>query len=186
MKIGFLTAFLGSGSGNQSDAMYQAMFACATMVSERGSKVATGGFGGSGMEAPLRGAHGGIGYTFDDRPVNQYATEVVNCGNSEVPTEVGYGMRLGYLMTADAFVIGCDGGLGTITELAAIANFQQKMWKEQEKAIVLLCPLVASNVKNFLDYCIAQKLIQPGLVKIVETPTEAAKIIIKAMAGGAE
>lgn len=149
-------ACLGSGEGKPGDPMYDAMQEVGRLLAERGHTVATGGFGGIGMEAPCRGARsvGGhtIGYTFGTRPTNESVVERGDCrvsypegstgtlyGLPFPPTiEVQYGMRLGRLLMADAFVIAATGDLGTMVEFFAILNLAVKVWKKP-KRVALLC-----------------------------------------------
>ena len=105
-------------------------------------RVATGGFGGIGMEAPARGAKevGGqtIGYTMWDMPGNEFLTIPFDCSEltrTTLPSkEVQFGLRLGMLMSADGFIIALDSyGPGTIMEFLAIINLNLKLWVPRGK-----------------------------------------------------
>lgn len=151
-------ACLGSGSGTIGDPCYDAMVEVGRLLAERGCVVATGGFCGTGMEAPERGATavGGktVGYTIFGKQGNAYLSETVDCRKQyikvrqcvcvgeephiEPPPEVQYGVRLGNLLTADGFIIAADGGPGTMVELMAIINLNYKLWKEKPKSVAIL------------------------------------------------
>jgi len=51
-----MIACLGSGKGELGEPIYDAMVKIGAMAAQRSIKIATGGFGGAGMEAPARGA----------------------------------------------------------------------------------------------------------------------------------
>lgn len=151
-------ACLGSGSGAIGDLCYDTMVEVGRLLAQRGCVVATGGFGGAGMEAPARGAAavGGktVGYTIFGKQGNAYLSETVDCRKQyikvkqyvcvgeephiEPPPEVQYGVRLGNLLTADGFIIAADGGPGTMVELMAVINLNYKLWKERPKNVAIL------------------------------------------------
>ncbi|HEY4498436.1 MAG TPA: hypothetical protein VJH94_00050 [Candidatus Paceibacterota bacterium] len=146
-------ACLGSGSGAPGDAMYDAMVEVGRLLVKRGYRVATGGFGGAGMEAPVRGAKeaGGetLGYTMLDKPGNSFLDIDVPCSTLLIPgggvvtlnsVEEQYGLRLGRLLEADGFIIAAYGGPGTFAELMAIINLNYKIWKERPKRFTILNP----------------------------------------------
>lgn len=142
-------ACLGSGSGKPGDLSYDAMVKAGGLLAKQGFTVVTGGFGGAGMEAPARGAKeaGGvtIGYTILGKKPNDWIMQVGDCaaqyhiGFSAPPiSEIQYGMRLGCLLSADGFIIAADGGAGTMVELMAIINLNNKVWKEKPKRFTIL------------------------------------------------
>jgi len=142
-------ACFGSGSGAPGDAMYDAMLEVGRLLATLGYRVATGGFGGSGMEAPARGARvvGGtaIGYTMLGKKPNAFITAEVDCSRIPyltIPPEMQYGIRLGRLLEADGFIIAANGGPGTMVELLAIINLNYKFpaWKANPKRFTLLNP----------------------------------------------
>lgn len=139
--------------------MYDAMQEVGQTLARVGATVITGGFGGSGMEAPAKGASlaGGksIGYTLMGLPANPHLSELVDCRKEflrvkfnscqdetsypEPSPEIQFGIRLGHLLSADAFIVGAAGGAGTLVELMAIINLNAKFWKEK-KVVVILKP----------------------------------------------
>ena len=134
-------ACFGSGSGKEGDPSYEKMREVGfLLVALKKCDVLTGGFNGSGMEAPAKGATeaGGesIGFTILGKSGNPYLTEVVNCGEGFFP-EVQYGMRLGNLLTADGFIVEASGGMGTLVELVAAINLSLKFWDKPKKIAVL-------------------------------------------------
>lgn len=144
-------ACLGSGSGASGDPCYDAMVEVGRLLAERGLTVATGGFGGAGMEAPAKGATtaGGkaVGYTMYGMSGNPYLSETVDCQRqyvdptkeaSRLPSEVQFGVRLGNLLAADGFIIAAEGGPGTMVELMAIIVLNHKLWKKEPKRLAIL------------------------------------------------
>lgn len=134
-------ACFGSGSGKCGEVMYDAMQEVGQTLARTGATVITGGFGGSGMEAPAKGAQiaGGksIGYTLMGLPANPHLSEVVDCSRESNCPEIQFGIRLGHLLSADAFIIGAAGGAGTLVELMAIINLNAKFWKEKKRVVIL-------------------------------------------------
>lgn len=131
-------AFLGSGSGKAGELMYDLMRTAGRLCAERGVTVVTGAYGGSGMEAPAKGAieAGGepIGFGFLGLPANPYIQTFQDCGDGMPIDELSncveeqYGRRLARLLMRDAFIIGGYGRIGTVVELAAIVNLNLKIW----------------------------------------------------------
>lgn len=114
------------------------------LLAQRGVLVMTGGFGGVGMEAPARGAWevGGksVGYTWRGKPGNNYLSDAIDCSyinGCELPPELQYGVRLGRLLTADAFVVAADGDPGTMVELMAVINLGAKLWEPPKRFAIL-------------------------------------------------
>lgn len=173
-------ACLGSGNGISGEAMYDAMEQVGVLLATGGSTVITGGFGGSGMEAPAKGVKiaGGksIGYTIKGIPANQYISDVVDCSEESSCPEIQFGIRLGHLLSADAFIIGATGGAGTLVELMAIINLNTKFWKEKKKVAILKV-----QEGSGWDYEMLDQLKQWGVlphqaedsIVIVETPEQA-------------
>lgn len=137
------------GSGKDSAGkVYRQMEIVGKLLAEHDCIVITGGFGGSGMEAPLKGAKSAngqtIGYTMLGKTANAFADTIIDCGQqysnrsgTALTTEEQYGLRLANLMKADAFVVSDAGGIGTVVELCAIINFALKIW-QQKKPIAIL------------------------------------------------
>ncbi|MEI6587904.1 MAG: hypothetical protein WCO05_03055 [Candidatus Moraniibacteriota bacterium] len=101
-------------------------------------KIVTGALGGA-MEAPAKGASsvGGktIGYTFLGLGCNPYIKEKIDCSTfseEKLLMELQYGVRLGQLLSSDAFIF-AEGNAGTLTELMAVMNFNGRGWKPQKK-----------------------------------------------------
>lgn len=175
-------ACLGSGSGKIGDSYYDAMVKVGRLLAKKGCVVATGGFGGVGMEAPARGAATGgktIGYTMLGRQGNAYLSETVDCQkfqDKELSPEIQYGVRLGNLLSADGFIIAANGGPGTMVELMAIINLNYKLWKEKAKNVAILN--LGSNKWNvdMLDRLEAWKMLPREVrsyILVASTPEQA-------------
>lgn len=137
-----IIACLGSGNSQPSDdRWYPGMQEVGRLLAERNCVVATGGFGGIGMEAPSRGARqaGGhvIGYTMRGMAVNEYVVETVDTDHALSP-EAQYAQRLGRLLEAQGFIIAAQGGPGTLVEFFSILNLNSKMWEGRKKKLAIL------------------------------------------------
>ncbi len=163
-------ACLGGGSGSPGEVMYDTMREVGVLLARGGAVVATGGYGGAGMEAPIRGAKESGGktlvYLFHNVPPNSYVentgdgeqvTRICDCGAqahfyAPIPPirEIQYGIRLGGLLTADAFIIAAWGGPGTMTELMAIINLNSKQWRREnrQKRCAILKPPMEPFTQN--------------------------------------
>ncbi|MDO8590713.1 MAG: hypothetical protein Q7R65_01905 [bacterium] len=141
-------ACLGSGNGTLGDPCYNAMVEVGHLLAKRGFAVATGGFGGAGMEAPARGAKetGGvtIGYTMLGKKPNKWIMRIGDCAaqyhigffTPPIP-EIQYGIRLGSLLSADGFIITAGGGPGSMVEFLAIVNLNCKLWGNPKRFTIL-------------------------------------------------
>lgn len=107
-----LITVFGSHNPKPGDKEYEQAEALGRELKEAGFAVATGGYAGT-MEAVLKGAGGGIGYTVSIFPAqaNQYVSEVRH-------TETLLGRIERILDESDGFVC-LPGGTGTLLELAA-------------------------------------------------------------------
>lgn len=134
-------ACLGSGNGKSGEILYDSMIEVGRILAEKGVEVLTGGFGGSGMEAPAKGAQSAngksTGFTLMGIPGNEYLTNIVDCSLESDCPEIQFGIRLGHLLSADAFVIGAGGGPGTMVELMSIINLNGKFWKKKKRVVIL-------------------------------------------------
>lgn len=186
-------ACLGSGSGSLGDVLYDEMVEVGRLLARSGYAVATGGFGGIGMEAPARGARkveGAtvVGYTMRGKKPNQFITELVRCEGArfsefEDPVEFQYGRRLASLLTSDAFIIAENGGPGTMVELMAIINLNYKVWKPEKRFAILGYPAAsggwASNmVLDLVKYGLFPESVQ-HLCKVVRTAQAAVDWVTK-------
>ena len=167
------------------------------LLAQRGAIVLTGGFGGSGMEAPARGAKeaGGraIGYTMLDKPGNEFLTDEIDCstqlvkrltiplGSEELEPELQYGIRLGNLLIADGFILGADGGLGTMVELLAIMNLNSKFWATPKRLAVLKIPLCSNDKWNVGTIALRALVDQetPSPLSIVDKPKTAVDWVLE-------
>lgn len=146
-------ACLGSGSDVMGMKMYKKMERVGELLAKYGCVVVTGGFGGSGMEAPAKGARsiGGItqGFIFNKKLANPYMLNEIDYSDAQliidkkiflhISVEKQYGLRLGSLMEADGFIIADnDPTPGTLVEFCAILNMQQKFWKKQKPVAILV------------------------------------------------
>jgi uncharacterized protein (TIGR00725 family) len=180
MKI---SAF-GSSKGAAGEAMYDAMAEAGRLLAQAGHIVAGGGFSGAGMEAPCRGARqaGGetIGYTFGGWEANKYLMAEIDCRyefikpQSETPLAVQFGVRLGLLLEADAYIIGAGGSEGTMVELMAIIA-SHRFGKAKNTAI--LRPIEVSGWdEQMLDQLQAWGVLPATVrqgIKICSSPEEA-------------
>jgi predicted Rossmann-fold nucleotide-binding protein len=133
----------GSSTETPSE-LYDEMKLVGKLLALRGVGIATGAFGGIGMQAAPEGAtaEGGIpivGYTYGGNPANRYVNEVVDCQKlaTSIPFDAEYCVRLAGLLSSDAFIIAGGGGAGTFLELIATINFNQKFWKPMKRAAIL-------------------------------------------------
>jgi predicted Rossmann-fold nucleotide-binding protein len=139
-------ACLGNGK-DTAGKMYRKMEEVGKLLAEHNCVVITGGFGGSGMEAPAKGAKsvGGEtwGFTMLGKPANLYIDLVfdsskINIEGRNCSIEEQYGLRLASLLNADGFIIEDTGGVGTLTELCAIINLEEKIWKNKKPIAILV------------------------------------------------
>ena len=175
------------------------MYKVGWILAKGGDTVITGGFGGSGMEAPARGATeaGGkaIGYVWRGKPGNPYLTEMVDCRRVyvkpkrfpvpgelpfyEPPPEVQYGIRLGFLLAADGFIIDGSGGTGTLVEMLAVLNLNAKYWSREPKRFSIMTLPIAHGRNHHhqaLDFMMSLGIIQAAdlrLLKVTADPAEA-------------
>jgi predicted Rossmann-fold nucleotide-binding protein len=145
-------ACFGSGKGKSGEFFYDSMAAIGRALAEQEVVVATGGYGGSGMEAPIVGANEvkgsnvwTVGYVLACRrkDPNQFLKQKVVCGKDLIvgsnSDAMQYAVRLGSLLDADAFVVDCsDETLGTLIEFASVLNMNQKFWTSNPKPVALL------------------------------------------------
>jgi predicted Rossmann-fold nucleotide-binding protein len=149
-----------------------------------GVKVVTGALGGA-MEAPAKGATSvefgrAIGYTFLGLGCNSYINEAVDCSTlhgEALSPELQYGVRLGYLLSSDAFVV-AEGNAGTLVEVMAIINFNCRGWKPQKKVVFI----DSSGIwKKTLDALMKSGYVGESMmasVKIFSNPTQQIRDII--------
>lgn len=141
--------FFGSGSGKPEDMMYNLMMETAKRLAMEGATIVTGAFGGSGMEAPAVGAKAvegeSIGYAMLGMPGNPYLSEWFDVNifvSANAGDELQFTTRLGKLLESDVFVLGADGGIGSLVEFSAWANLNSKIWKKAgtPKRLAILWP----------------------------------------------
>ncbi len=136
-------AAMGSGEGKPGELMYDQMVEVGRLLAKKGITVATGAFGGAGMEAAPRGAKesGGtsVGYTLKGKPGNSFLTSEIDCQKlaSGIPFFADFGIRFSGLMDADGFIIAAGGGAGTALELLGIIQFNRKIWKDRKRLAIL-------------------------------------------------
>jgi predicted Rossmann-fold nucleotide-binding protein len=136
-----ITCF-GSGKDIPNE-LYEEMKSVGRMLAARGISVATGAFGGIGMQAAPEEAsrNGGraIGYTYQGKRANPFITETVDCQKltQHIPFDADYCVRLAGLLSSDAFIVAAGGGPGTFHEFIATINFNQKFWKPMKRTAVL-------------------------------------------------
>jgi uncharacterized protein (TIGR00725 family) len=124
------------GASKLTDLAYAAMVAVGQLLARRGVEVLTGAFGGA-MEAPAKGSslEGGVstGYSFLGITGNPHLSKTVDCSTfcgKKIAMELQFGVRLGHLLSADAFIFAPEGGTGTVAELMAICVFNMRAQKK--------------------------------------------------------
>jgi predicted Rossmann-fold nucleotide-binding protein len=143
----------GSGKDLPHD-VYEEMKTVGRILATRGIVVATGAFGGIGMQAAAEGAmtSGGrtVGYTYQGWSPNPYITETVDCQSlaKNTPFDADYCLRLAGLLSSDAFIVAGGGGAGTFLELVATINFNQKFWNSLKRTAVLELRGTGENAWN--------------------------------------
>jgi len=139
------------GSGKDTAGkMYRKMEEVGRLLAEHDCAVVTGGFGGSGMEAPAKGAKlaGGEtwGFTMLARVANFFIDKVYDVSKmcprkdgKEWLLEEQYGLRLGNLLTSDGFIIADnDQTIGTLVELCAVINLNEKFWEKKKLVAIMV------------------------------------------------
>lgn len=173
----------GSSKGVVGEVMYDEMAETGRLLAQAGHLVVGGGFSGAGMEAPCKGAKqaGGdtIGYTFGGWRANEFLTTEIDCRyefvkpETETPLAVQFGIRLGLLLEADAYIIGAGGSEGTMVELMAIIA-SHRFGKAKNTAI--LRPIEVSGWdEQMLDQLQAWGVLPATVrqgIKICSTPEE--------------
>src|SRR5262245_55060527 len=134
------------GSGQDLPAeLYQEMVLLGKLLSLKGVAIATGAFGGIGMQAAPEGAARTgsktpvTGYTYGSMSPNAYVTDHVDCRAlaANIPFDAAYCVRLAGLLSSDAFIVAGGGGPGTFLELAAVINFNKKFWNPLKRIAIL-------------------------------------------------
>ncbi len=174
----------GSGNGQSGEPVYDAMVSVGRLLAQRRHTVITGGFGGSGMQAPAQGAKeaGGesVGHTLLGLQANEFLTRSFDYGTMFSSPELQFGARLGRMLESDGFIIGAGGGPGTAVELFAIVNMAYKGFSNNpQKHCAILWPSGA-NVPGW-DNAMLEELTKWGLfpeearkyIKVCVTPEEA-------------
>lgn len=154
-------------------------------LAEAGFAVGTGGYGGT-MEAALKGAGGGIGFTAMIFPagVNKYVTEEIR--------SPGLFERIATMVEGSDGFVCLKGGTGTLLELAAV-------WELVNKKMVPYKPIVCigsfwRNVVSTLDrestiegLSTLRKLDRSAssYIRFVDLPTAAAKLLKQQLFEGA-
>jgi predicted Rossmann-fold nucleotide-binding protein len=134
----------GSGK-NTSQALYEEMKAVGRLLALRGIAIATGAYGGVGMQAALEGAAESgvagraIGCTYGGQPANEYVTETIDCRvlAKDIPFDAEYCVRMAALLTSEGFIVAGGGGPGTFLELIATINFNEKFWRPRRRVAIL-------------------------------------------------
>ncbi|HYR87632.1 MAG TPA: hypothetical protein VE422_26350 [Terriglobia bacterium] len=131
----------GSGKDEPSE-LYEEMKTAGRLLALRNVGIATGAFGGIGMEAGPEGAARKVpvtGYIYGGKPPNPHISEVVDCDAlaTNIPFDAAYCTRLAGLLSSDAFIVAGGGGPGTFLELIATINFNQKFWNPMKRTAIL-------------------------------------------------
>lgn len=182
-------ACLGSGKGKLGEPMYDEMTEVGRLLTRRKIMVVTGAYGGSGMEAPARGACEAegtpVGYTLGGKRGNEFVRRTVDC--NDVAQRSGadwphadFGLRLTGLMSADGFILDASGGIGTFLEFITFVLFATKFWQRDE-VTKRLAILDLTDTGHAFDSGMLNALVTHGLVDkrvgelmaICRTPEEA-------------
>jgi len=115
------------------------------LLTENNCIVFTGGFAKSGIETLVKGAKLDgdeiWDYTLFGKSANPFIDETIDSSKLKVEgcsVEERYGFRLASLLQADAFIISDIGGIGILTELCAIINLEEKIWKNKKFIAILV------------------------------------------------
>lgn len=118
------------------------------LLAKRNITVVTGGGQGYTCEASVKGAKnaGGVtvGYTMWGRSPSEHIREVVDCSTfagKKFSKEEQYGLRLGRLMMADAFIMPASEGPGALVELVAIIRLNaSEPWITKKRVAIIRLP----------------------------------------------
>ena len=180
-------ACFGNGRDSCCGLMYSAMDHVGRILALSSVRVITGGYGGSGMEAPIKGAKSCAGKVMgfvlnsSEPTPNVFLkpNEIEVCDGSSI--EVSYGNRLGKLLSADGFIIGANGGAGTMVKLMAIINLNAKVWRFSKHIAILKPNGVSGLGEQTLFFLGKMKILDMAgamCVSIVETPKEAVEWVV--------
>lgn len=206
MQIKYVTCF-GSGEGKVGDHLYEEMVKVGRLLAENGVTIATGAYGGVGMEAPAKGAKEAGGKVvglhlgkYSEKKPNPFLTSSYDA--SIASNEVGfltkppefhdakdtYLKRLEYLLNGEAFIIAGGMSLGTLVEFLAVVNLNEKFWTEPRRVALLHPNLLQSkySVEEAAslrrDDAVLEILSvlakQRGYLQRVETATEAVNWVL--------
>ena len=181
----------GSGHGKPGDAYYDAMQEVGRLLVQKEFAVATGGFSGTGMEAPAKGATdaGGksIGYIAFYKRGNKYLSETIDSSRlfgQSVVKEIQFGVRLGKLLLSNGFIIAAGGGPGSMVELMTAINLNYKLWKDDPKPIAILRVNDSQPgwnnqmIEQLEQWGLVPEAVKP-LIQIVSSPEAAVQWVTK-------
>jgi len=162
----------GTGRAKCGDSAYMLAYQTGKLLAQAGFVIANGGYGGT-MEAAAKGAAeaGGkiIGVTcaaFKSSRANEYISrEIVTTSLDE---------RLDTLIKLGQAYVVLPGGTGTLLELAKVWEFKNKGFLQARKPIIL----VGGFWKPLLDLIAIDNPDSSRLIKLVDTPQQAIKLII--------
>ncbi|MBI4095204.1 MAG: hypothetical protein HY435_03365 [Candidatus Liptonbacteria bacterium] len=176
-------AVFGSGEGNPGESRYDAMKLVGILLAAKGARIITGGYGGSGMQAPIEGVYHGRGHSTGyvlacrKKDPNPYLGNVVVCGKDVVvePNNeaMQYSLRLGLLLQADGFVVDpSDPTFGTAVEFFSVVNLNEKFWQKNQKPIVLFSERY--RIESYpLVRLVKEKIQRPSYLKHTADPEQA-------------
>ena len=173
-----VTIFGGSKCGEESEEYGQAL-TLGRLLAERGYTICTGGYLGV-MEGASRGAHerggrvlGIVMNQFRSEP-NRYLTEKVASAH--------FYERLQNLIERSVGFIALRGGAGTVTELSLVWNKLQTKVIEP-RPLVLLGDFWLKVIQSFRENLVVSER-DVALLKFVNTPEEAVRVIVESTGGG--
>jgi uncharacterized protein (TIGR00730 family) len=172
-----VTIFGGSKCGEDSEEYGQAV-TLGRLLAERGYTICTGGYLGV-MEGASRGAHerggrvlGIVMNQFKSEP-NRYLTEKVASAH--------FYERLQNLIERSVGFIALRGGAGTVTELSLVWNKLQTRVIEP-RPLVLLGDFWQRVIGSFRENLVVSEK-DVSLLRFVNTPEEAVRIIVESAGG---
>ena len=173
-----VTIFGGSKCREESEEYGQAV-RLGQLLAERGYTICTGGYLGV-MEGASRGAHerggrvlGIVMNQFKSEP-NRYLTEKVASAH--------FYERLQNLIERSVGFIALRGGAGTVTEMCLVWNKLQTKVIEP-RPLVLLGDCWPKVISSFREHLVVSEQ-DVSLLKFVETPEEAVRLISESVEGG--
>jgi len=165
-------SIFGTGKTRRGSSAYMLAYQTGKILAQAGFTIANGGYGGT-MEAAAKGAAevGGkiIGVTcsaFKSSTTNKYISRKIVTDSLDE--------RLDTLIKLGQAYVVLPGGTGTLLELAKVWEFKNKGFLQARKPIIL----VGGFWKPLVDLIAIDDPDSSRLIKLVDTPEQAIKLII--------